>query len=68
MKNLPNKHILNEKDSCGIGFVANIKGQASKHIIDDALTMLVNMQHRSACGCEENRCLTGQVLIGPYKR
>ncbi|HZK65268.1 MAG TPA: glutamate synthase large subunit [Puia sp.] len=43
-----------ERDSCGIGFVANIKGNKSHQIISDALTILENMEHRGACGCETN--------------
>ena len=43
-----------EHDSCGIGFVANIKGTKSHQIISDALTVLENMEHRGACGCENN--------------
>ncbi|HTQ29445.1 MAG TPA: glutamate synthase large subunit [Puia sp.] len=43
-----------EHDACGIGFVANIKGNKSHQIISDALTILENMEHRGACGCESN--------------
>ena len=43
-----------EHDSCGIGFVANIKGNKSHQHISDALTVLENMEHRGACGCETN--------------
>ena len=43
-----------ERDSCGIGFVANIKGNKSHQIISDALTILEHMEHRGACGCEIN--------------
>ena len=43
-----------EHDSCGIGFVANIKSSKSHQIISDALTILENMEHRGACGCEHN--------------
>ena len=43
-----------EHDACGIGFVANIKGSKSHPIISDALTVLENMEHRGACGCENN--------------
>src|SRR5450755_1302846 len=43
-----------ERDSCGIGFVANIKGNKSHQIISDSLTILENMEHRGACGCESN--------------
>ncbi|KAF3980589.1 MAG: glutamate synthase large subunit [Methylococcales symbiont of Iophon sp. n. MRB-2018] len=44
----------NEKDSCGVGFIAHIKGQRSHKIIQDAATALKAMTHRGACGCEEN--------------
>ncbi|MDX2046191.1 MAG: glutamate synthase large subunit [Chitinophagaceae bacterium] len=43
-----------EHDSCGIGFVASIKGNKSHQNISDALTVLENMEHRGACGCENN--------------
>ena len=43
-----------EHDACGIGFVANIKGNKSHQIVGDALTVLENMEHRGACGCEAN--------------
>src|SRR5215210_6075124 len=43
-----------EHDSCGIGFVANIKSNKSHQIVSDALTILENMAHRGACGCEYN--------------
>lgn len=43
-----------EHDACGIGFVAHIKGTKSHQHIADALTILENMEHRGACGCENN--------------
>src|SRR5215213_8844810 len=43
-----------EHDACGIGFVANIRGNKSHQIVSDALTILENMEHRGACGCENN--------------
>ena len=43
-----------EHDACGIGFVANIKSSKSHQIVSDALTILENMEHRGACGCENN--------------
>lgn len=43
-----------EHDACGIGFVANIKEHKSHQIVSDALTILENMEHRGACGCENN--------------
>ena len=41
-----------EHDSCGIGFVAHIKGEKSHKIVQDGLTMLANMEHRGGCGCD----------------
>ena len=52
--NLGLYHPSFEHDSCGIGFVADIKGNKSHQIISDALTVLENMEHRGACGCENN--------------
>ena len=43
-----------EHDSCGVGFVVNIKGEKSHEIVDQALTVLQNLDHRGACGCEAN--------------
>ncbi|MBX3241414.1 MAG: glutamate synthase large subunit [Chitinophagaceae bacterium] len=43
-----------ERDACGVGFVASIKGNKSHQIISDALTVLENMEHRGACGSEKN--------------
>ena len=43
-----------EHDSCGVGFVANIKGRKSHKTIEDGLTILKKLVHRGACGCEEN--------------
>ncbi len=52
-----------EHDSCGIGFVANIKSNKSHQIISDALTILENMEHRGACGCENNTGDGAGILI-----
>ncbi|MFT4204483.1 MAG: glutamate synthase large subunit [Chitinophagaceae bacterium] len=43
-----------EHDACGIGFVADINGHKSHKNIDDALTVLENMEHRGASGFEFN--------------
>ncbi|MEO0377626.1 MAG: glutamate synthase central domain-containing protein, partial [Cyanobacteria bacterium P01_A01_bin.17] len=43
-----------EHDACGLGFVVHQKGQKSHEIIEQALTILVNLDHRGACGCETN--------------
>lgn len=39
-----------EHDSCGIGFVANLKGKKTHDIIENALTMLSCMEHRGGTG------------------
>ena len=41
-----------EKDSCGVGFIANIKGQKSHEIVADALSILCNLEHRGAVGAD----------------
>lgn len=43
-----------EKDACGMGFVAHIKGKVSHDIVSQALTMLTNMEHRGGQGSEPN--------------
>ena len=43
-----------EHDACGVGFVCQMKGKRSHDIIQQALTILVNLDHRGACGCEAN--------------
>ena len=43
-----------EHDSCGIGFVTNVKGGKSHQIVEDALKILIRMNHRGATGSEEN--------------
>ncbi len=43
-----------EKDACGVGFVVNIKGARSHSVVRNAMTVLVNLNHRGASGCEIN--------------
>ena len=43
-----------EKDSCGVGLVANIKGIPSREIMEDAFLVNSKMDHRGGCGFEEN--------------
>ena len=52
-----------EHDSCGIGFVVNVKRNKSHQIVSDALTILENMEHRGACGCESNTGDGAGILI-----
>src|SRR3979490_55465 len=41
-----------EKDSCGVGFIANIKGKKSHQIVSDAINILCNLEHRGAVGAD----------------
>src|SRR5450631_745977 len=41
-----------EKDSCGVGFIANIKGRKSHQIVRDAINILCNLEHRGAVGAD----------------
>ena len=42
----------NEKDACGVGFVAHLGGTASHSIIEDGLEILKNLEHRGAVGAD----------------
>jgi len=44
----------NEKDSCGVGFICDIKGRASHQIVADAAKMNCSMEHRGGVGYETN--------------
>jgi glutamate synthase (NADPH/NADH) large chain len=52
-----------EHDACGVGFVAHVKGQKSHTIVRQALQVLINLQHRGACGCETNTGDGAGILI-----
>ncbi|MBF6560783.1 MAG: glutamate synthase large subunit [Candidatus Binataceae bacterium] len=41
-----------EHDACGVGFVVNIKGAKSHDIVLKGLEVLLNLEHRGACGCD----------------
>ena len=52
-----------EHDACGVGFVVHIKGQRSHDIVRKALQVLINLEHRGACGCEANTGDGAGILI-----
>lgn len=57
-----------EKDACGVGFIAHIKGEPSHQNVLDADTILINMDHRGACGCEPNTGDGSGMMCGlPHK-
>lgn len=52
-----------DKDSCGVGFVAELSGDSSRKTVADALEMLIRMAHRGACGCETNTGDGAGILV-----
>ena len=52
-----------EHDACGIGFVVNIKGEKSYSIIDDALKILENLNHRGAEGADQKSGDGAGILV-----
>ncbi len=52
-----------EHDSCGVGFIAHLKGEKSHKIVEDGILALENLAHRGACGCEVNTGDGAGVLI-----
>ena len=53
-----------EKDACGFGFVAHLKGRPSHAIVGQGLDMLENMAHRGAVGCESDSGDGAGILVG----
>ncbi len=43
-----------DHDACGIGALAHLKGERSHRMVDDALSVLVNLEHRGGKGLEPN--------------
>ena len=52
-----------ESDACGIGMIANLEKEYSHQLVSDALTMLENMEHRGACGCDPESGDGAGILI-----
>ncbi|MCS7314221.1 MAG: glutamate synthase large subunit [Bryobacterales bacterium] len=52
-----------ERDSCGIGFVVDVKGRPSHRIIEQGIEILVNLTHRGAAGCDPETGDGAGVLI-----
>ncbi|MEX2584618.1 MAG: glutamate synthase large subunit [Gemmatimonadota bacterium] len=55
---LPGKQGLydprNERDACGFGFIAHVRGEKSHGIVQQGLEILVNLTHRGAAGSDPN--------------
>jgi len=57
-----------DKDSCGVGFIADIKGRKSHQIVKDGLTILVNLEHRGATGADPRMGDGAGILVQiPHK-
>src|SRR5690242_15276700 len=57
-----------DKDSCGVGFIANIKGVKSHQIIEDGLKILCNLEHRGAVGADPRAGDGAGILVQiPHK-
>ena len=52
-----------EHDACGVGFVAHIKGARSHSIVRSALDLLINLEHRGACGSDPDTGDGAGILI-----
>eukprot|EP01050_Picozoa_sp_SAG11_P005590 SAG11_NODE_400_length_9761_cov_5.916373_4_plen_858_part_00 len=53
-----------EKDACGVGFVANVKGLPSRQIMKDGRDMMERMEHRGATGEDPNTGDGAGILLG----
>ncbi len=57
-----------DKDSCGVGFIANIKGVKSHQIVEDGLKILCNLEHRGAIGADPRMGDGAGILVQiPHK-
>ena len=57
-----------EHDSCGVGFLVNMKGIPSRDIIQGALEICTKLDHRGGCGCDLNTGDGAGMLMGmPHK-
>ena len=57
-----------DKDSCGVGFIADIKGRSSHKLIEDALAILCNLEHRGAVGADPRAGDGAGILVQiPHK-
>ncbi len=52
-----------EHDSCGVSFVANIKGLASHELVHTGLVALTNLEHRGATGAEPDTGDGAGILV-----
>ena len=57
-----------DKDACGVGFIADIKGRKSHQIVEDGLRILCNLEHRGAVGADPRMGDGAGILVQiPHK-
>jgi len=57
-----------EHDACGVGFIVDLKNRKSHDLVEKALQILLNLEHRGACGCEVNTGDGAGILLQmPHK-
>src|SRR5712671_1887303 len=57
-----------DKDACGVGFIADIKGRKSHLIVEDGLRILCNLEHRGAVGADPRMGDGAGILVQiPHK-
>eukprot|EP00898_Chlorokybus_atmophyticus_P003594 jgi/Chlat1/4235/Chrsp27S04246 len=57
-----------DKDACGVGFIADLDKKYTRATVQDALNMLIRMAHRGACGCEKETGDGAGILAAiPYE-
>ena len=52
-----------EHDACGVGLICNINGEKTHEIIQTGISILINLEHRGACGCDANTGDGAGILI-----
>jgi glutamate synthase (NADPH/NADH) large chain len=52
-----------EHDACGVGLICKLNGATTHGVVQDGLTILENLSHRGACGCDETTGDGAGILI-----
>jgi len=55
---------LREQDSCGVGFIADLSGKPRHSLVREALSILVNLEHRGAVGGDKNTGDGAGIMVG----
>ncbi len=52
-----------EHDACGVGFVVDVRGRRSHELVEQGLTVLRNLDHRGASGCDPDTGDGAGILV-----